>query len=264
MKKKMFVSIASFFCVGLLAAQEKQSTETPEQQAAKTEVWSPVPKKVDAAVKTSEPPADAYVLFNGKSLNEWVLTSHPDQMATWIINKDGSMMVNKNAGNIQTKKSFTDYQLHLEFKIPATITGEGQARGNSGLFLASTGSGDAGYEIQILDNYTNKTYVNGQCGSVYKQFPPLVNACRKAGEWQSYDIIWTAPRFNEDGSLKSPARVTVFQNGILVQNNTELKGETRWIGTPEYHKHGACPIKLQAHGDKSEPISFRNIWVREL
>ncbi len=172
--------------------------------------------------------------------------------------------VNKSSGNIQTKQSFTDYQLHLEWRIPQNITGTGQARGNSGLFLASIGKGDAGYELQIMDSYNNPTYVNGQAGSIYKQFPPLVNANFPPGVWQTYDVTWTAPRFNDDGSLKSPARVTAFFNGILIQNNVELKGATVYIGHPSYTKHGPSPIKLQAHGDKSEPISFRNIWIRPL
>ena len=143
-------------------------------------------------------------------------------------------------------------------------TGTGQGRGNSGLFLASTGPGDDGYELQIMDSYNNPTYVNGQAGSIYKQFPPLVNANFPPGTWQTYDVAWTAPRFNEDGSLKSPARVTVYFNGILIQNNTELKGQTRYIGQPSYKAYGPAPVKLQAHGDKSEPISFRNIWIRPL
>ncbi|MEO5889189.1 MAG: DUF1080 domain-containing protein, partial [Ferruginibacter sp.] len=165
---------------------------------------------------------------------------------------------------LQTKRSFTDFQLHIEYRIPANITGAGQARGNSGIFLAALPGDPGGYELQVLDNYNNPTYVNGQAGSMYKQTPPLVNACRKPGEWNTYDVAWTAPRFNEDGSVKSPARVTVLHNGILVQNNTVLTGDTPYRGKPEYHKHGAEPIKLQAHGDKSEPISYRNIWLREL
>ena len=132
------------------------------------------------------------------------------------------------------------------------------------VFLASTGPGDAGYEIQILDSYDNKTYVNGQAASIYKQYPPLVNAMRKPGEWQSYDVVWTAPTFHDDGTLATPAYVTAFQNGVLVQNHVALKGETVYIGAPSYRKHGAAPIKLQAHGDPSAPIAFRNIWVRDL
>jgi len=172
--------------------------------------------------------------------------------------------VKKTGGNIETKRSFKNYQLHVEYKIPESITGTSQARGNSGVFLASTGPGDDGYELQVLDNYNNKTYVNGQAGSIYKQAIPLANPNRKPGEWQSYDIAWTAPVFNSDGSLKSPAYVTVFFNGVLVQNHFEVKGGTRYIGQPSYTSHGPTPIMLQAHGDASQPISFRNIWVREL
>jgi len=169
-----------------------------------------------------------------------------------------------SVGNIETKRKFKNYQIHLEFKIPESITGSGQARGNSGLFLASTGPGDDGYELQILDSYNNTTYVNGQAASIYKQSAPLVNPNRKPGEWQSYDVVWTAPTFNDDGSLKTPAYVTALFNGVLVQNHFELKGQTLYIGKPFYKKYDSAPIKLQAHGDKSEPISFRNVWVREL
>jgi hypothetical protein len=130
--------------------------------------------------------------------------------------------------------------------------------------LASTGPEDAGYELQVLDCYENKTYVNGMAASIYKQSSPLVNPCRKPGEWQSYDVVWTAPAFNGDSTLKTPAYVTVFFNGVLVQNHFELKGETLYAGQPFYKAYDSAPIKLQAHGDKSEPISFRNIWVREL
>lgn len=224
-----------------------------------TEFYTPVPKTVTPGKVTS----DAIVLFGGKNLDEWVSTKDNSKAADWTVAKN-ILTVKKTAGNIQTKRSFTDYQLHLEWRIPANIAGEGQARGNSGVFLASTGPGDAGYEIQILDCFNNSTYVNGQTASVYKQSIPLANACKKPGEWQVYDIVWTAPRFNEDGSVKTPARVTAFHNGVLVQNNYELKGETAYIGAPAYKKHGPSPIKLQAHGDKSESISFRNIWVREL
>jgi len=228
-----------------------------------TEVWTPVPKIVTPGASNSDAPSDAIVLFDGKNLDEWVSGKDAKSAAEWTV-ADGAMTVNKSKGNIQTKRSFTDYQLHIEWKIPSNITGSGQARGNSGVFLASTGTGDDGYEIQVLDCYNNTTYVNGQTASIYKQSIPLANACKKPGEWQTYDIVWTAPRFNDDGTLKSPARVTAFHNGVLVQNNFALKGITKYIGTPEYKKHGASPIKLQAHGDPSEPISYRNIWIREL
>jgi hypothetical protein len=257
MYKKMLAAVAAVVFTTAASAQTK-----PEE----TEVWSPVPKVVTPGSNSTDAPSDAIALFNGQNLNEWVdATKAGGGPAKWKVS-DNILTVDKSSGNIQTKRSFTDYQLHIEFRIPADITGEGQGRGNSGVFLASTGPNDDGYELQVLDNYNNKTYVNGQSGSLYKQTAPLVNACRKPGEWQSYDVIWTAPRFNSDGSLKSPAYATVFHNGVLVQNHTELKGPTRYIGKATYDKasHGACPIKLQAHGDKSEPLSFRNIWVREL
>ncbi|HMH34905.1 MAG TPA: DUF1080 domain-containing protein, partial [Puia sp.] len=203
------------------------------------------------------------VLFDGKNLDQWRSGKDSSAAAGWTV-ADGIMTVNKAAGNIVTKQSFLDYQLHIEWRIPVNITGTGQARGNSGVFLASVGAGDAGYELQVLDSYNNSTYVNGQAGSIYKQSVPLANANRKPGEWQSYDVVWTAPRFNDDGSLKTAARVTVFFNGVLVQNNYTLTGVTMYIGKPFYKSHGASPIKLQAHGDPSEPISYRNIWIRPL
>jgi hypothetical protein len=183
--------------------------------------------------------------------------------ARWTV-QNGVMTVNKSTGNIQTHRSFGSYQLHLEWRIPVGIKGDGQGRGNSGLFLASTGGGDAGYELQILDSYNNSTYVNGQAGSVYKQFAPLANAMRPPGQWQTYDIIWTAPTFRPDGTLASPARLTAFHNDVLIQNDVVLAGETVWQGKPQYKEHGRAPIKLQDHGDPSAPISFRNIWIREL
>ncbi len=248
-----------FFLAVLLSSQQIFAQGDPKA----TEVWSPVPRVVTPGDHFADAPSDAIILFNGKNLDEWSSVRDSTREAGWKV-AGGIMTVDKTKGNIRTKRNFMDYQLHLEYRIPKNITGTGQARGNSGVFLASTGQGDAGYEIQILDSYNNETYVNGQAASVYKQYPPLVNACKKPGEWQTYDIVWTAPRFNEDKSLKSPARVTVFQNGVLVQNNVELKGPTLYIGTPKYTAHGPSPIKLQAHGDDSAPISFRNIWVREL
>jgi hypothetical protein len=192
-------------------------------------------------------------------------TDERNTPAKWKV-ASGILTVDKTTGNIETKKAFTNYQLHLEWRIPTNIGGTGQARGNSGVFLASLGKGDLGYELQIVDSYNNKTYVNGMAGSIYKQRVPLANPARKPGEWQSYDVIWTAPTFKADGSVQTPARVTVLFNGVLVQNNVELSGPTRYIGPPSYagEKGGPAPIKLQAHGDKSEPLSFRNIWVREL
>jgi hypothetical protein len=247
------------------APQETERQAAPATAAAKpedTEVWQPVPNVVTPAASNAAPPSDAIVLFDGKNLDEWVSVQDKSP-AKWIV-ANGVLAVNKAAGNIETKRSFRNYQLHIEWKIPENITGTGQARGNSGVFLASTGPVDAGYELQVLDSYNNKTYVNGQAGSIYKQGIPLANPMRKPGEWQTYDVVWTAPTFNADGSLKTPAYVTVFLNGVLVQNHFELKGETRYIGQPLYKRYDTAPIKLQAHGDPSEPISFRNIWVREL
>jgi 3-keto-disaccharide hydrolase len=247
------------------AAPRNGQAAAPSQTTAKpadTEVWEPEPKVVTPGATCGAPPSDAIILFDGKNLDEWV-SAKDKSPAQWIV-ADGVMTVAKSAGNIETKRTFKNYQLHVEWRIPENITGSGQARGNSGVFLASTGPGDAGYELQVLDSYNNKTYVNGQAASIYKQSPPLVNANRKPGEWQTYDVVWTAPTFNPDGSLKTPAYVTVFFNGVLVQNHFELKGETLYIGKPFYKTFAGAPIKLQAHGDKSESISYRNIWVCEL
>jgi len=229
---------------------------------ADTEVWLPVPAIVTPGSTDAAPPSDAIVLFGGSDVNEWV-SSKDKSTAGWKV-ENGLLTVVKSAGDIETRRRFKNYQLHLEWRVPETITGSGQERGNSGVFLASTDGPGGGYELQILDSYHNETYVNGQAGSIYKQYVPLANAMRKPGEWQVYDVVWTAPTFNPDGSLKTPAYVTALHNGVLVQNHVELKGETRYIGQPVYTPHGAAPIKLQAHGDPSPPISFRNIWVREL
>ena len=254
--RPLLILTLSCFALSSIAAQETKPR--PED----TEVWSPVPRVVTPGRTDEAPPSDAIVLFGGRDLNEWVSVKDHGP-AQWTVS-NGVLTVKKAAGNIETKRSFTNYQLHIEWRIPPGITGEGQARGNSGIFLASTGPGDAGYEIQVLDSYENKTYVNGQAAALYKQYPPLVNAMRKPGEWNVYDIVWTAPTFHDDGTVATPAYVTAFHNGVLVQDHVALKGETLYIGAPSYHKHGPAPIKLQAHGDPSAPISFRNIWVREL
>jgi len=229
-----------------------------------TEVWDPEPKVVTPGAVDSAPPSDAIILFDGKNLDQWVNTRDKSP-ANWTV-QNGVLTVTKGRGasNIETKRLFRNYQLHIEWRIPENVTGTDQARGNSGVMLASTGGGDAGYELQILDSYNNRTYANGQAGSMYKQGIPLVNPARKPGEWQSYEVIWMAPVFDADGAVQSPAYATVFFNGVLVQNHFELKGETLFIGKPFYRKFDSAPIKLQAHPDPSEPVSFRNIWVREL
>ena len=249
----MIVAASSF-------SAQQPSAPKPED----TEVWAPIPNVVTPGANDAAPPSDAIVLFDGKNLDEWVSTKDKSP-AQWTV-ADGVLTVKKEpgVGNIETRRTFRNYQLHLEWKVPQNIAGSGQGRGNSGVFLASTGPYDDGYELQILDSYNNPTYVNGQAASIYKQAAPLVNANRKPGEWQTYDVVWSAPTFNEDGSLKTPAYATVFFNGVLVQNHFELLGQTLFIGKPFYKEYDKAPIKLQAHPDPSEPISFRNIWVREL
>ena len=262
-------ALKTILCSSLLATSfayaQQPAPPADKPKPEETEVWQPVPSVVTPATTPGAPPSDAIILFNGTDLHEWV-TAKDHTPAKWTI-ADGILTVNKakdSGGNIETVRKFTNYQLHLEWKVPADITGTGQARGNSGLFLASTGPGDAGYELQILDSYNNATYVNGMAGSLYKQAIPLANPTRKPGEWQTYDVVWTAPTFKPDGSVNTPAYATVLFNGVLVENHFELKGETLYIGKPFYKAFQSAPIKLQAHGDASAPISFRNIWIREL
>jgi hypothetical protein len=203
------------------------------------------PKVIDPGSAT-KPPSDAIVLFDGKDLSKWIGAEK------WEV-KDGVAIPVK--GDLVTKDQFGDCQIHLEFATPAEVKGSGQGRGNSGVFLMNR------YEVQILDSYENKTYFDGQCGSIYKQHPPLVNACRKPGEWQSYDIIFNAPKFAE-GKLVKPGYVTVLHNGVVIQNHWELLGNTAWDSPPMYKPHGEKgPIRLQNHGN---PVQFRNIWVREI
>ena len=249
----------SFVCMTILIIGTALSAQQPKPE--RTEVWQPVPPVVTPGADCNAPPSDAIILFDGKNLDEWVSAADKSP-PKWIV-ANGGVTVNKASGDIETKRKFRNYQLHLEWSVPENITGSGQARGNSGLYLASLGP-DEGYELQILDSYNNQTYVNGMAGSMYKQSIPPVNPIRKPGQWQTYDVVWTAPTFNADASLKTPASVTAFFNGVLVLNHFELKGQTRNIGQPSYKAHGATSILLQAHRDPSPPISFRNIWVREI
>ncbi len=174
----------------------------------------------------------------------------------WIMG-DGYMECVKGSGYVRTLQNFGDCQLHVEWAAPVPPRGEGQGRGNSGVFF-----GLDRYELQVLDSYDNKTYADGAAGAVYGQYPPLVNVCLPPGQWQTYDIVYTAPRFDAEGKLLSPARETVFQNGVLIQNNVQLTGPTSWLERAPYQAHPEKqPISLQDHGN---PVRFRNIWVREL
>lgn len=215
----------------------------PEWKSGKA--W-PEPKVVDPG-PPGGPPSDALVLFDGKDLAHW------EGGEKWLI-QDGVATV--RGGGITSKQSFGDCQLHVEWAAPEEVKGSGQGRGNSGVYLMGR------YEVQILDSYQNETYYDGQCASIYKQRPPLVNVCRKPGEWQTYDIIFTAPKFDKEGTLSHPAAITVLQNGVLVQNHFELEGSTAWDRPPEYAAHPVKqPLQIQNHGN---PVKFRNIWIREL
>jgi hypothetical protein len=216
-----------------------------------TEVWEPVPPVIDPG-DVSRAPSDAIVLFDGTDLSEW---EGREGDAAWEV-EDGTFTVVPRTGNIRTRKAFGDVQLHLEWRSPTQITGEGQDRGNSGVFLMGL------YEVQILDSYESATYSNGQAGSIYKQSIPAVNATRPPGQWQSFDIVFTAPRFDADGNLAQPATMTVFHNGVLIQSHFTLEGPTVFIGEPAYEAHpDKLPLMLQDHGNL---VSFRNIWIREI
>ena len=242
---KQTLLIALFAGISYAGAQTKF-------QPQDTEFYEPVPP----VVKTSRTaaPSDAIVLFDGSNLNEWVSEKDGKSPAAWTV-QEQVLTVKPGTGGIVTKKNFEDFQLHLEWKSPEVIKGEGQGRGNSGIFLQGK------YEIQVLDNDDNKTYTNGQAGSIYKQQPPLAEARKPEDGWHTYDILYTAPRFNSNGILIKRGMVTVIHNGVLVQYNTELQGTTEYIGLPKMVAHGAGPIAIQDHGDL---VSFRNIWIREL
>ena len=228
--------------------------EEPTNPAA-TEIWEPKPPivTVDGANKI---PSDAIVLFDGTNFNEW--TSSIDSTAVnWILNSDKSMTVKNKTGDIQTKKNFGSVQLHIEWRSSKEIRANGQNRSNSGVYLQNR------YEVQILDNNNNDTYVNGQVGAIYKQAIPLVKASSETGNWNSYDIIYHAPKFNSEDKIVVSATITVLHNGVLIQDHVTIKGTTEYIGWPKNKAHGKAPIKLQDHGDNSG-VSYRNIWVRKL
>jgi len=246
MKNLLLITLLVMFFSSTVFGQDR-----PTFEPKLSEVWDPVPEKITPGNENTAP-SDAIVLFDGKDLNEW--TSTKEGAAKWSV-EDGAMTVVAKTGGIKTKQTFGDFQLHIEWRTPAEVVGEGQGRGNSGIFMMDK------YELQVLDSYESVTYSNGQAGSIYKQSIPLVNACKGPGEWQTYDVIFMAPEFTEKGTLKTPARITVLHNGVLIQNNYSLIGPTEFNRVPMYEPHGKGPIMLQDHGN---PVSYRNIWVREL
>ena len=223
-----------------------------EWEPEDTEFYEPVPPVVEAEGGFMEAPSDATILFDGSDFASWQSANGGD--VEWTL-EDGVMTVAPGTGNIVTRDGFGSIQLYLEWRSPSEIDGDGQGRGNSGVFFQRR------YEVQVLDSYENETYVNGMAGSIYKQYAPLVNAARPPGEWQTYNIIFEAPEFDDNDELVSPAYLTVFWNGVMVHNRTEVKGDTEYIGPADYSVHGNDGIMLQDHSDL---VSFRNIWLREL
>jgi hypothetical protein len=258
MKKLFAISLIMVLFSGIILKAQQQVLMPVDDSITPgmTEIWDPEVRIIQPGEKNSDAPSDAIILFDGGDISrEW--TDNDGNPSKWIVS-DGELISVKGAGVIKTKRKFSNFQLHVEWKTPSVVTGESQGRGNSGVFLQEL------YEVQVLDSYDNRTYRNGQAGSIYKQYAPLVNVCRKPGEWQTYDIIYTAPTFNEDTvTYYTPPRVTVLQNGVIVQNNVSLRGPTVYIGIPEYFvkKHGPGSLILQDHGN---PVAYRNIWIREL
>lgn len=247
---KKLTSAIALTALSVVMALAQEGKKNPES----TEIWEPQPRIVTPGAIPADAPSDATVLFDGKSLDNW--ESIDGGPAKWTL-KDGAMTVVPGGHDIKTKQEFGDFQLHVEWRTPASFDPKStsQGRSNSGIFLQQR------YEVQVLDNYDNKTYANGQAGSIYKQHMPLVNACKKPGEWQTYDIYYTAPRFNGEGRVLVPAYVTIVHNGVLVQNHVAIWGPSEYIGLPVYKTHGKGAIQLQDHGNL---ISFRNIWIREI
>lgn len=240
--------------LGILLGPWALAQETEPTKPEATEVHQPRPPRVVPG-QNAAPPSDAIVLFDGKDMDQWI-SSVDSTASKWTLNADGSMTVKDGSGDIQTKGNFGSIQLHLEWRSPAEVRGRDQSRGNSGVFLANR------YEIQILDNNDNDTYVNGQVASVYKQHIPLAMASVPTGQWNSYDIIYHAPVFEKGQKVRS-GTITLLHNGVLVQDHVEVLGTTPYIGWPKNLPHGKAPIRLQDHADNSR-VSFRNIWLREL
>lgn len=266
-----FLTALIILMITASSACAQNQDDAPEWHPDLTNDWTPVEDSVYTG-QPGEPPSDAIVLFDGSDLSQWEsapgyftdvsrVSDYLEQLqgdfdpAEWNV-ENGAMTVEPGTGSIKTKEEFGDMQLHIEWRTPEEIDGDGQGRGNSGVFLMGL------YEIQVLDSWQNETYSNGQAGSIYKQHAPMVNASKKPGEWQSYDIFFEAPRFDEDGGLIKPAFVTVLHNGVLIHHRRELQGPTVYIGLSDYVPHAPkLPIGLQDH---SNLVSFRNIWVREL
>ncbi len=255
------IVVIGVFSATRLSAQKGYVDTPPEvspmpMKPEMTEIWEPQVKVITPAKKLGDAPSDAIILFDGKNIDQWVSKKDPSKPAPWKIVNNDYLEVVPGTGDIQTKMKFGDCQLHIEFSAPDVVESGGQGRGNSGVFFQDR------YELQILDSYNNRTYRNGQAGSIYKDQAPLVNAMRGPLEWNVYDVVYTAVRFNADGSVYSPARITVFHNGVLVQNNVSINGPTDYIGLHMYKAaHGDDVIHLQDHNNKTQ---FRNIWIRPL
>ncbi|HEA21166.1 MAG TPA: DUF1080 domain-containing protein [Pricia antarctica] len=277
MKIKIIFSISILICI-LISCQDTIKVNGSDEKAAsvdkdtvirheeytgteptdpeETEYYKPKVPRVNPGLEGS-PPSDAVVLFDGKDLNQWISAKTKNE-AKWTLNGDGSMTVADDVGSIMTKQNFGDIQLHIEWKSSKEEKGEGQHTGNSGIFLNGM------YEIQVLND--TDTYVNGMVGSVYKQGPPLAISSAPIGEWNVFDMIYHAPKFNRDDEKIKSGTITIFHNGVIVQDHTEIKGTTPYIGWPKNPAHGNGPLILQAHGEKGQVshVSYRNIWLREL
>ncbi|NBC05012.1 MAG: DUF1080 domain-containing protein [Bacteroidetes bacterium] len=251
--KPTFISLVTVLF--LLLSVATSCAQDQQMEPEETEFYEPEVAKVEPGEDIFiDAPSDAIILFDGSDTDQWQSVNGGGEVE-WEIEDDGALTVVPGTGWIETKESFGDVQLYIEWRSPMNMEHEGQDRGNSGIFFQSL------YEVQVLDAWNNPTYINGMAGSVYKQTSPLVNPSKRPGEWESYNISYKAPRFNDDGSLAEPARVTVIWNGVVVQNNTEIYGPTEYIGYPEYEAHGKAPIQLQDHDSK---VSYRNIWIRPL
>ncbi|MGB3775562.1 MAG: DUF1080 domain-containing protein [Leeuwenhoekiella sp.] len=258
---KIFLGACIIAGASQINAQETETSKVPEvspmpMKPEMTEIWEPEVPTVTPGKEPGDAPSDAIVLFDGKNLDQWSGQKDATAAAPWEIVDNDYLQVVPGSGGIQTKMKFGDMQLHLEFSAPDNVEGTSQGRGNSGVFMQNR------YELQILDSYQNRTYRNGQAGSIYKDHAPLVNPMRGPQEWNVYDVVYRAPRFKESGVIDTPAEITVFLNGVVVQNDVTITGLTQYIGLHDYPEaHGDDVISLQDHGNKTQ---FRNIWVRKL